>query len=122
ADPKPRGVGWMDVDRGPGRRGHPPRPADVIGMAVRAHDPRDVALRPADPREVALDEPARPAMARVDERDLVFDDEMRLRADDAERVDVGNDLQWRPRSLQRTRPQGRGDARRRSSAREGSRR
>jgi len=53
--------------------------ADVIGMAVRAHDPRDLRDVAADAREVAAQRDDRTAMASVDQRQLVLDDQERVR-------------------------------------------
>ena len=92
-DAKTRRVRRVNVDRRAGRCGHFRHASDVIGMAVGAHDPRDVAPRAADALQVALHEPPRAAVPGVDERDLVLDDGVRLRADDPHRVHAGNDLQ-----------------------------
>ena len=64
-------------------------PADVIGMAVCAYDAGDVLERTAHPREVRAQEPRRPSVTGVDERDLVaVDEEIRLRADESHHMDV----------------------------------
>jgi hypothetical protein len=79
----------MQEHLGTGKRRDLVYATDVIGVAVRAHDPRDVLEGSADSREVRAEEPRRSGVASVDERDLVaVDEQVRLRPDEPYDMDV----------------------------------
>ena len=71
------------------RRGDLMRAADVVGVSVRAHDPRELVHPPSEAAQIRRDDPPGPPVPRVDQRELVLDDQVRLGAAEPEGVDVG---------------------------------
>jgi len=63
--------------------------ADVVRVAVRAHDAGDVLHRTPDTREVRAKHSRRAGMPRVDERDLVaVDEQVRLSPDEPHHMNI----------------------------------
>jgi hypothetical protein len=82
----------MHVHLRAGGRGDLTHAADVIWMTMRADDAGDVVEVVVDPLQVRAQRPYRAAVSRVDERDLVVEDDERVRADQPHSVQPLRDL------------------------------
>ena len=88
-DTQALGVRRVQEDLGAGEGRDLVDTTDVIGVAVRAHDARDVLERAADAGEVRTQEPCGAGVSGVDERDLVaFHEQIGLSADEPHHMDV----------------------------------
>ena len=92
ADTQALRVRRVKEDVGARGRGDLVHAADVVGMTVGAHDPGDLVHPSPDAAEVGAHDAAGPAVSRVDERELVLDDEECLGPAEAERMDVRKHL------------------------------